>query len=374
MSSKRFVTLRPATGATTTPAAATMAGLLLIATAATTTTGTATAQDKITWVDGTVTTDAKVTGFNLREVKFNAKGSPQSKPADQVYRLNVKQVEDTYKRAIAATPADSPGMFATQARSLIKKEPFLAQFGFVEAARQMMSDNQPKEAFGLLEEMAKELPDSGFLPELYRTKLDYYLSLGKEGAQNAAKVAKDYITAVNTQGFPEGALHEAEFYQVMVDAVSGQLNPAEMERRLNGVLAKTEGTFPNVANRARLALADALRAQKKTEQAQRYYTDLLDKGTLSKSLLAQAWMGLGYINLEQGDASNKEPFKQAFLNFLHVYLDTPEAPDEVVAEALFNGKVAAEKWGGLDSGMMSKRLEIILKRNPRFAETAWAKR
>ena len=83
---------------------------------------------------------------------------------------------------------------------------------------------------------------------------------------------------------------------------------------------------------------------------------------------AGAWLGLGLCQFNAASASNKDLYRQALLSFLRVYLETPNAPASMIAEALKRGSESARKWGGQDASRMGGLLEYRLETYyPEFA-------
>jgi len=326
----------------------------------------AVAQDKIVWTDGTTTADVKVTDFTWREVKYTARGQSEVRSADAVADLDVKRVADAYRRAFSAQNDDEAyTVFRREAEKLTPKDAFLAQFGFVNAAEMLVKNGESKQAFLLLEKMVEDLPDTGFYPSLYRVKLETYLSMGDEGMGNAAAVAKKYHDTALTQGWPDGFVLEAEFYQLLT---SGETN----ESQLRTLLGKTEGKYPQVANRLRVRLADAKRAAGDLDSARQAYTDLLDRPGVDSGTRAHAQLGLGHTEFASGDPANTEPYREALLSFLRVYLEPANIASDMRAEALYHAALACDRWRGPDSGQYAARIRHYLHRD--YPDSSWANR
>ena len=137
------------------------------------------AQDVITWVDGTTTDRARVSDFNVIEIKWLGGGSSDKRSSDQVLDLSVAKVQETFKRGYAAkdqNAADTADMFLGVAREEMTKTPFLAQFGLWEAGKFLMEVGKEAEAFPIFDELMTKLPDSGFVPRAMAMKLDYYFT------------------------------------------------------------------------------------------------------------------------------------------------------------------------------------------------------
>lgn len=334
-------------------------------------TGSAAAQkDRIRLTDGTVIDGVTVTGFDLRKVEFRRRGSADSRSTDLVAELEVAKVKDEYRRAYASIgTTEAPGNFLRAAEE--ERDPFLKQFGYVEAARLFLKNEQYAEGFQVLEELATKCPDSGYLPMLYQEKLEYYLARGREKAGDAMTVAKSYSTAAQTQGFPQGFIVEAKFYETMAEAASGGLTGDRLRSRLK-TIQNEASRFENVADRCRVQIANSLRAENKIDEAQAEYEDLLERDSVPETVRAQAWLGLGHCEFAKGNPANRDPYRDALLSFLRVYIETPNAAAGTIAEALYMGKQAAEKWGGEDAGRMARALNYRLNRD--YPDNPWSRR
>jgi len=334
----------------------------------------ATAQkDRIVWTDGTVTDSIRITDFNLREVKFSQRGSTETRSADTVARLEVNKVKDAYRRAYGAAGDDERySQFISTAQKLVGKNDFMAQWGYMEAARLARSIQEDSQAFAVLEEMASKLPDSGFSPELYRFKLDFYLPLGKEKARSAIAVASQYSKAAIEKGWPDGFVHEAAYYDLMARAVDGTVVGGQLQGEFKGLLNKTEGAYPAVADRVKVQMAHAQRRDGELAAAKKVYQTLVDKNGVDDDTRLQALLGLGHTHFASGDPTNTEPYRDALMAFLRVYLEAPSSAGSMKAEALYHGGLASEKWRGPDSGAMARRLRGYLRRD--YPESEWANR
>lgn len=333
------------------------------------------AQDVITWVDGTTTDRCRVTDFTVIDIKFQVGGGSDRKSADLVYDLKVEKVVDKYRRAYDAkknNQEDTPDLFLGIARQEIGKTPFMAQFGLWEAGKFLVESGKTAEGFAALDELIQKLPDSGFVPRAYALKLDYFLATGK--AKSAEKIAKDFKDAAATSAYPAGFQREADYYAILADAAGGAVQPAQLRSRLENLIAQTEGPFPMLANRCRLHVANSLRQEGKAEEALALYERIGKEKAVDKTTLAGAMLGRGHLYLGKGNETEKEPYRDALLAFLHVYVDTGDASPDVVAEALYHGAEAAAKWGGTDHRVIAGRLRYLLRNDARFDDTEWAKK
>jgi tetratricopeptide (TPR) repeat protein len=333
--------------------------------------GAASAQkDRIVLTDGSVIDGVQVTSFDLRNVEFKRRGTSESKSTDQVASLEVQKVKDAFRRAYSSIGTnEAPGNFLQEAER--QSDVFLKQFGYQEAARLFLKNGQYAEAFQVLEELASKCPDSGFLPMTHQAKLDYYLSQGKAKAGDASTVAKRYSLAASTQGYPQGFILESRFYETMAQAAAGGLTPDRLRSTLRSIQNEA-GAYPNVSNRCRVQIAETLRAENKVDEARSEFEGLLERDGISQAVQAQAWLGLGNCQFAAGTPSNREPFRDALLSFLRIVVESDGADASTVAEALYMGAQAADKWGGEDAGRMGRVLRGRLKRD--YPDSEFARR
>jgi hypothetical protein len=333
----------------------------------------ATAQnDRIYWVDGSVAENVRVTAFDMQRVTYQARGGEEMASSDRVGRLEVEKVAEEYKRAYgAASLEERYNQFRIQKDKLLEKpDLFLAQFGYIEAIR-LQTTADAGEAFAMFDQMLKDTPQSGFIPEGYRIKLQYYLS-SKGGASSAQKVAETYVKRATEEGWPDGFVHEANFYAIMADAAGGGLQPDALVSKLEALLAQVQGGFPAVASQVRLHIGNVKLQAKQIEEARKVFEDLASQPPYDQATRAGAQLGLGHVHFAQGDPANTDPYRQALLAFLRVYLMNREAPASMRAEALYFAAESADKWRGPDSATYARRLRGYLRRD--FGSSEWAKR
>lgn len=326
------------------------------------------AQDRIELVDGTVI-EGKVQSFDLQQLKYSAKGSSQSVPADRVQKVELGEFASVYKRGEASKLG---GDYLVVARNKeIVSDPLMAQLGFVKGANLLLDSGRESDAFAALEEMQKEYPNGAMMPEFYRLKMETYLSKGPRAGRDAATVAGKYLTEATTGAWPQGFLLEAEFFKILGDAASGAIDPKQFQARLRDQLGKVQGVFPNQANRVNIQLANSLRTNGDEDGAAKIYEDLLGKERIDENSLAAAYLGKGLIGMAKA-GGDKDAFRAALLDFLRVRLTTKNAWGSLRAEALYNAMLAAEKWQGEDWKYVYNRCRFELVND--FPNSEWAAR
>lgn len=323
--------------------------------------------DVILLTNGTKVDGAKVTSFDVRALKYTKGSATETVPTDQVLQVDLGKFRDVYARGLR-----DPDLMVTLAREQVaEKNLLMAQFGFVNAAAQFFDNNEPAKAVATLDELQKGVPDAGVLPEVYRQKFEYYMSLGTKKAADAATVAKKYKTDAVGGAWPNGLALEAEFFLVMAERVGGG-NPKEYQSKLQSVVSSAGGNNPTIQNRASIQLANSLREGKDVEGAKRIYEDLAKRDGVDASSRAGAFLGLGQILLEQATPDTKDLAKEALLLFLRVRLETKEAWPSLQAEALYHAILAADKWRGPEYQIIMGRCRGVLMAD--FPESEWTKR
>lgn len=326
--------------------------------------------DRIVQTNGETIENVKVTAFEITEVRYQKGGGNQSLSTDRVSKIVLAKYADVYKRGIANS---DPGLFTTSARErLTAKDPLLAQFGFVAAANLYLSygkDEDVKNAFANLEEMQKAIPNAGLLPELYRAKFDYYA--GKGDFNNALLVARRFQSDATTGAWPQGFQLEGEFLVILGEGgIKGDKDA--FQGRLRDLLSRVEGAYPQLANRAKVQLADSMRESGKKDEARKIYDDLVARDGVDANSRASALLGIGYLEFAKGDPGNREPFKDALLDFLRVHLLTKDAYDVLHAEALYNAALAAQRWQGADWQYIMGRCKWMVTNDARYSGSRWA--
>lgn len=332
----------------------------------------ATAQgDTVTLTSGTVVDGCNVQSFNIRELKYSKGGSVEQVSTDQVAKVELKKFKDVYRRSLAGKDAD---LMLTEARNQFSKSKdlLMAQMGYLECARLFYVGDNGASGGGVLEELQKNIPDAGVLAEGYRLKFENYLSQGDAaGIGNAKMLAQKYSTEATTSAWPNGFAVEADFFAAMAESAGGG-DAKAFQTKMRDIVAKAGSSMPILAARANVQLANSLRATGGADQAAEIYQSILDGKVSDDNARAGAWLGLGYVAMAKGDAANREVFREALMNFLRVYLETKGAWGSLHAEALYNGMLAAEKWGGQDFRMVQGRCRGLLLAN--FGQSEWAQR
>lgn len=324
--------------------------------------------DTIYWTDGSKETKVQVTAFNVREVKWKSRGSTESRSSDRVADLDVQKVKDAYRRAYAAPRDQKVGTFRATADKK-KDDPFVQQFGYWEAARLLLDNGEYGDGFLVLKELTDTCPDSGFLPRTFGEKCEYYISNNKKSDLKA--VADKFSIEAQTQGFPEGYLLEARYYVALAKGLAEQMDAAAFKKEMDSIARAAGKGLPNVANRAKLQVANAARASGSIEEAKTAYNSIIDDAKSNGATRGAAWLGLGHAYQSAGNPADKEPYREAMMAFLRVYLDDDTAPG-MKAEALYYGSQAAQKWGGADATRVSRTLRGRLLNQ--FPDSSWAKK
>jgi hypothetical protein len=327
-------------------------------------------QDRIVLVNGDVIENAKIQSFDIMQLKYTARGTTDAVSTDRVAKLDLEKFADVYKRGEASK---DPQLYWHTARDRAQaKDEVMAQLGFVKAANLFLDNGNERDAFAALEEMQAQFPSGGLLPEVYRLKMETYLSKGPDKARDAAIVANKYLTDASTGAWPQGFLHEGEFFKILADGAAGGADPKVFQSRLRDLLGKVQGAFPMLANRMSVQLAHSLRTHGDPEDARKIYEDLAGKENADANTRAGAYLGLGHVALAKAGSSDRDLARQALLDFLRVRLETRDAWPVLQAEALYHAMLAAEKWQGEDWKYIVARCKFIVLNE--YPSTEWASR
>jgi hypothetical protein len=317
--------------------------------------------DRIYLVDGKVLDDVRVKSFDVRNLEYTKGGNSESVATDRVARVELGQFKEVYARGLR----DADLMLTIAREQLAAGNTLMAQMGFVGAAARFFDSDRPPQAVDALNELQKELPEAGVLPEVYRQKFEYYMGIGPQGANNAQTVAKKYENDAIGGAWPAGFATEASFFQVL----SAPANAPEFQTKLRDIVNRARGNSPVVANRANIELAHSLRASGDADGAKRIYEDILQKDGVDASSRAGAYLGLGIIQFDTA-GGDKEQCKEALLNYLRVRLETRDAWPALHAEALYRAILAADKWRGPEYAYIMSRCRAVLLSD--FRNTEWA--
>jgi hypothetical protein len=323
--------------------------------------------DRILLANGSKIEGVRVTGYDIRELRY-AKGSAnESVSTDQIAKVELGKFRDVYARGIK-----NADLMLTVAREQMEgKNEVMAQLGFVGASARFFDTDRAQEAVGCLDELQKLLPEAGVVPEVYRQKFEYYMGLGGKGAQSALAVAKKYQSSAVGGAWPTGFSVEAEFFLALAERAGGG-NPAEYQTKLKGVISRAGSANPTIMNRANIELAHSLREGKDKDGARRLYEEVLKRDSVDDSSRAGAFVGMGMLLLDEATAENREAAKKALLMFLRVRLETREAWPSLQAEALYHAILAADKWRGNEYQTIMARCRGVLFAE--FAGTEWEQR
>ncbi len=329
--------------------------------------------DVIQWRDGKQTDKAKVTGYTAREIKFRAGGKNQARAAHEV-----KSVQINAWRSLVARAGEDPEALVGEAQS--QKDPFLAQYAYYRAAELYREAGADVDMVTVLDALFKKIPTSAYAPELFRRKIQIYLSAAKPRAKDAASAAEKYGAACRQNAWSKGYELDAELWMLRAQSVAKKADKATFITGLKDLIVRSTGAADGVATDAMADLADSYRLQKNYKEARATYKKLQEAVSVGVDTLARVYLGLGYIHLEEAvtvgdEAASKEAYHLAFRSFLQVYVNAKAANNNLVAESLYNAAKACEKWNGLPTcKQMAGRLRGRLKFRAMYKDTSWAKK
>jgi hypothetical protein len=256
--------------------------------------------------------------------------------------------------------------------------PLAVQFGYWEAIvmKLDLADGAGvKDAFPLMEELAKKVPDTKFLPDTFKEKFAYYINKGdKAGITNAQTVVNNYKKAALERPMPAFYGKEAQMLDLVVQRKAGQITPAKAREELASFLNTVDAEFPTLANRARLEIGAALLDEKKIPEARDYFHSIIEDAKADDATMAGAYLGRGHTAfMKEGRTS--EDAREALLDYLRLYTFYPQVNAETVAEALYYAAKAMELYSTSDTKVNDvRRIRGRLKGDPLYRGTSWAKK
>ncbi|MEO0478555.1 MAG: hypothetical protein AAF196_03655 [Planctomycetota bacterium] len=326
-------------------------------------------KDTILLHDGTLIEGVRVQAYDIDKILWKKGSSEDTRKADQVAEVTLGKGRDEFSAGFSAgNTVDSYVPFLDAAKSV--DDQLLKQYGYRLAAEAAFNAGQWSAAFQILEELKSEIPVTAHAPLLFQMKLEYYLSRGAAGAGDARTTAKAYENEA-VVGWSKGFQLDAKLYGIRAELAAGDADAGRIQGQLDQIIRDAVGAA-HVAQRARLVKADVLRSTNQTDAAAEIYQGLVEADYLEASVKSGAWLGMGHVLTKRGQAGDSESYKQSLLAFLRVYLDRDGVPAGIVAEALFFGSQAAEKWGGEDSGRMRGYMQFLLRQN--YPDSTWAQR
>lgn len=309
--------------------------------------------DSILLLGGTKIDGCRVTSYDVRNLKYTKAGNGDSVSTDQVAKVTLGKFKDTFARGMK----DADIMLTMAREQVEQKNLLLAQFAFLHAATRFFDTDDAAKAMGAFDELVKAVPEAGVLPDMYRAKFEYYMSLGAKGSASALAVAKKYQGDAVSNAWPTGLATEADFFLVLADRVAEK----EYQTRLRGIISKASGSNPMIAARANVELANSLRESKDKDipAAKKLYEEVLERDGGDTNARAGALLGYGKILFAEA-GSDKDAVKKAMLTFLRVRLETKDCWASLQSDALLQTMLAAKKWGGPEWTLVFARCRRIL--------------
>jgi hypothetical protein len=338
--------------------------------------------DDIIKTDGSEITGVTIVDWDFKELRYKDGARETSLSNELVQSATITRVETIYRRAHqqqdGGNEAAAYELFLQIAEAQLKDASagasgkFLAQFGYWEAIKLKLSVDQGiAEAFTVMDELVKACPRTKFLPEIFRSKINYYLSSGPQGVRNAELVVGKYLKDAVEQNMPEFFGKEAELLNIVVQQVAKKLTADQARDAYSKFLNDVDGRYPALGGRSRVEIGWTLIDDKKLDEAKSYFDDVLERQLADPTSMARAYLGRGHTwyfkaNKEKDDA------REALLDYLRLYTHYQTAHPEIVAEALYHAAKAMEFWNNNAKDVL--RIRAKLKADSRYSETSWAKK
>jgi hypothetical protein len=294
-------------------------------------------EETLVWHDGT-STRGRLIEWTVHEVRYMVGSRRESRPSWRLARIDGQGVRDP-------------------------------QVGALETAHKQRQARDLTAALGTLAALFQKIPNSALWPLSWRWRIEDALQRDDRPAALAAIAG--YREQAAKDKWPDPWLQEAALFEVVVRLEANEVDAGEARGKLRAIQAQVGGAPNPVLWRARLQLA-LLQQKDDPAAAERELRELVGEAATDQDLLARVWLALGQILHARGTDAAREPFHQALLAFLRVWLETPAAWPELRAEAAYFAAAAAERWQGNDWRVIHARMRGLLQRD--HAGSRWAKR
>ena len=222
-----------------------------------------------------------------------------------------------------------------------------------------------------VDRLLAEIPDTFFFAPALMMKADA-LALAGNTAE-ALGVLATLSKAVDTEGLPERWERESELGSLLLDV---NTVGKEKERKLQQLVEKNLESFPTVSSRARVEIGNAMVADNRHGDAERFFRLIVQDGQATEHTLAAAYSGLGDcayhrgLQKEEAEASRAD-FEEAVLSHLRV-VTLYKGAVNLVPRSMFYAGMALHRMNTANSRKQAKRLASRLNRD--YSRSNWAAR
>ena len=341
-------------------------------------------QDEIILVSGKVLRVQRVISETYGEVRYKTTGGAEgSKGSHLVARVDHNlgpSPLDDFAQAVDLMEAgdfriaiqvfndvldDSKVMKETGRYSWVKQHTLFRQAG-------CMASLADHEGVAItVDRLLAEVPNTFFFAPALMMKADAHVMA--DNTSDALEVLKVLSRAVETEGLPERWARESELGSLLMDSgISGK----EKESKLQQLVEKNLESFPTVSSRARVEIGNAMVADNRHGDAERFFRLIIQDGQATDNTLAAAYSGLGdcsyHRGLQKEDVESARPdFEEALLSHLRVVTLFKSAVHRV-PRSMFYAGMALHRMNTESSRKQARRLASRLNRD--FPRSSWAAR
>lgn len=292
--------------------------------------------EQILRLDGTILNVDRVLGETFTEIQYK-RGSQEGKiPAEQVqevvHSLAPRDLAEFKDAADAMAEADYAKAIAAFNAVLADKElhgearfAWTRQHALFNIMRCYAATGNMDQVAAHADRLLKEVPDTFFYGPALLMKAQ---ALEDRGNAAGAEAAFAQLQAdVGAKSLPEKWNREAE---LGLAALAKGGAPADKQRKLEGLAERNKDAYPSVANRARVAVGNAMVEAEQYKDARQRFQSIVDGGAADRDTMAAAWSGLGdcayNLGLREQDVKKAGVlFEEAAIHYLRVAAAYPEA-------------------------------------------------
>lgn len=327
-------------------------------------------RDSIERTDGNMILKVTIIEETIQNVVYRKSGVGQQRvPSDKVKEVKYYSPSSDYKTAMETYAkedyATACSLFEEFASNLDPdKKGALLAFCMYRAAECRFKMGEWDTARQGFTDFANMNQNHRLYPNALLERVKCYINTGnRDKALGGINTLKGMI---DKKGLSEYWKYEVEYWTIFLGESK---SPDRALKNYRALFDTVKDSYPDVANKARLRIGRVLIQQKKFEEAESYFGEIIkNRFDADREVVAGAYLGRGTCLIRKAKATNDD-FKDALYDFLRVVVHYPDvgAPQ---AESMYWAGFCFQRLGGKDS---TKRWQTLYRRiKTEWPGTLWA--
>jgi tetratricopeptide (TPR) repeat protein len=335
--------------------------------------------DTIYLLDGRSLTGVEVKEENIKEIAYKEGAKKGSVRTDEVLRIEFSGKSPGVDRADLSA-ADGQTLDAISDLEVYVDgyisggkrtprytwEPAYAMHRLIELNGVV---GQNAELIAAADKLIEHAPESRFVPGAYLAKAEAQHASGNSAA--AQKTLKDFLAKIQSKALSQRWLIEQKLASALFDST---LQGKKLRDELDKISNQAGSQFPQVYNRAEVAIAESLMASKQFAEAEPIFAEITENAKAEPRTLAAAYTGLGDCLFKRGadvkDGTQREKLLvaaiTAYMRVVVVYKDQTQ----YVPKAMFWAGRVFDELGGDENKEKAQKLyrKVMIE----YRGSAWA--